>query len=474
MRKFSALILVSLLAVFALFSCSEPDVTERKSGDTVTLNVYNWGEYISDGADDTYNTNGEFEKYFNTYLSEKYGGIKVKVNYTTYPTNEDLYNKLDSRTGTYDVIFPSDYMIEKLINEGMLRPLDWSGLKSESYYDTVDPDYKSQPYDPDNLYSVAYTYGRTGVIYNTEMVDKADLGSWELLWNPKYKGKILQFNNPRDAFGTAMYWKGIDINSTSEDDWNATLELLKQQKPLLQGYVNDEIFDKMTGESAAIAPYFVGDYVTMYSDNDNLAFYYPEEGVNIFVDAMCIPASSKNPDIAMEYINFMLSPDAAIANALYLGYASPSRFVYNDDPALDGIYGEYNALYREGLLYDYFLDAEDEENPTEAELLAAEEKVGYIFDLLYHVEGNGTYPHKDAYYHNFTPEIQRLVNAHWEDLKIHGTAEVWVHVTSGVLVSVILIFAVYTVIVKKRRSKDYRMRDRELRRAKLERLKQNT
>lgn len=466
MKKFSALILTLVILVSCFTSCGESDKSQRRAGDVITLNVYNWGEYISDGSEDSYDTNKEFENYFNTVLSEKYGGIKVKVNYTTYPTNEDMYSKLESGSGSYDVIFPSDYMIEKLIAEDMIQPLNWKGLKSESNFNTIDPDYIGNPYDPKDVYSVAYTYGRTGIIYNKTMVDKEDAGSWDILWNAKYKGKILQFNNPRDAFGSAMYWKGIDINSTDKADWDKALKLLEEQKPLLQGYVNDEIFDKMTGESAAVAPYFVGDFVTMYSDNDNLSFSYPKEGGNIFVDAMCIPTSSKNPDIAMEYINFMLSPEAAIANALYLGYASPSRYVYNDDPTLDEIYGEYNSEYRESLLYDYFLDAENEEQPTDEELAAAEEKTKYVLDLLYAVEGNGTYPFKDPYYHNFTPEIQRYVNGLWEDLKVFGTAETWVHVTSAVLVVAILVFAVYTVIIKKRRSRDYRMRDKALKQPK--------
>ena len=460
MKKLFALIFVSIISIFALASCG----SEEK---TITLNVYNWGEYISDGAEGTFDTNREFEKYFNEMLSEKYGGIKVKINYTNYPTNEDMYSKLKSGSGSYDVICPSDYMIEKLIDEDMLLPLDWDGLKSESNRDSINPDYTGDAFefDPGNKYSVPYTYGRTGVIYNTTMVDEEDIGSWDLLWNPKYKGKILQFNNPRDAFGTAMYWKNIDINSTETSDWDYALELLKEQKPYLQGYVNDEIFDKMTGESAAISTYFVGDFVTMYSENDNLAFYYPKEGSNIFVDAFCIPSSSKHPDIAMEYINFMLSPDAALANALYLGYSSPSRYVYNDDPALDDIYGEYNEMYMEGLIYDFFLDAEDEENPTEEEIAEATEKANSIFNLLYKHDGEFEYKYNPIY-RNFTPEIQRYTNSLWEELKIYGTSETWVHITSGAIILIVLVWAVYSVIIKKHRSKDYRLRDKELKKAK--------
>ncbi len=469
MKRISALILVLATLLLCLISCgseesAEESIASRKAGDTVILNVYNWGEYIADGYYDPddydeddgvtpyiekylkYDVNLEFEKYFNSVLSAKYGNIKVKVNYTTYPTNEDMFSKLESGSGSYDIIVPSDYMIEKLISANMLRPLDWSSLKSESNLIYLDPDYMSQPYDKDNIYSVAYTYGRTGIIYNPTMgVSEEDIGSWDLLWNPKYEGKILQFNNPRDAFGTAMYWQNIDVNSENEEDWNRAFELLKEQKQYLQGYVNDEIFDKMTGESAAIAPYFVGDYVTMYDKNENLAFYYPVEGTNIFVDAMCIPASSKNPDIAMEYINFMLSPDAAMANALYLGYSSPNTSVYTNE--------EYIEYMGEDIMTLLYGDADDN---------------GEYGDF----GKNGTYSY-DPYYHEFTPEIQRHVNSLWEDLKVYGTAEIWVHVTTAVLVGTILIFAVYVVIIKKRRSRDYRLRDKELRKAKLAASKNN-
>ncbi len=461
MKRLSALILVLASLIFSLSSCSKAKKTEdavanRKAGDTITLNVYNWGEYVADGYFDgeeevspfiekylKFDVNSEFEKYFNTVLSEKYGGIKVKINYTTYPTNEDMYSKLESGSGSYDVIFPSDYMVEKLRNENMLRPLDWSGLKSESNLKYLDPNYASQYFDPNNLYSVAYTYGRIGIIYNTAMgIDEADIAeqSWGILWNPKYSGKILQFNNPRDAFATAMYWKNLDVNSTDEAVWNEALELLKEQKQYLQGYVNDEIFDKMTCGSAAIAPYFVGDYVTMYADNENLAFYYPKEGTNVFIDAMCIPKSSKNPDIAMEYINFMLSPDAAMANALYLGYASPNTSVYNNSE---------------------YIDYMGEEIMT---LLYGEKNDEGIYEG---VKDSSAYSY-DPYYHDFTPAVQRHVNILWEELKLHqGKPEIWVHLTSGVLVALVLIFAVYTVIIKKYRSRHYRLRDREIRKAKL-------
>ena len=317
------LIVTLLLSVLLITSCGKKD-KENEITDVRVLNVYNWGEYISDGFEGSYDTNAEFEKYFNENLAEKYG-YKIKVNYTTYATNEDMYSKLSSGAGdgVYDVIFPSDYMLQRMADEGMLYEFDVAA--SIPNYANIDDEFKGLYYDPNQRYSVPYTYGMVGIIYNPTLMNKNDLDengeikvkSWSLLWNKDYAGKILQFNNPRDAFATAMLYHGIDINTNNRDEWEAALGYLKEQKPILQGYVNDEIFNKMTSASAAVAPYFAGDYITMAADNEDLKFYYPEEGTNVFVDAMCIPKSSQNKDAAIEYINFMLSEDAAIANALY-------------------------------------------------------------------------------------------------------------------------------------------------------------
>ncbi|MBO5878955.1 MAG: extracellular solute-binding protein, partial [Clostridia bacterium] len=226
-RLLSIFLIISVILLsLSLFSCGnnssdatqvalsveEMEMPEYKAGQTVTLNVYNWGEYISDGSEDSFDTNKEFENYFNSTLSEKYGGIKIKVEYSTYPTNEDMYSKLTNSAVSYDVITPSDYMIEKMISEGLLYSFDTSSL---SNYVNIPEEFRGTYYDPDNKFSVPYTYGMLGVIYNKEGVDKEDVEkkSWELLWNPKYAGNILQFNNPRDAFATAMYYAGLDVNS---------------------------------------------------------------------------------------------------------------------------------------------------------------------------------------------------------------------------------------------------------------------
>ena len=436
--KYFLLTALSLLIALALVSCAgdEAEDGEIEITEVKTLNVYNWGEYISDGSFGALDTNAAFEEYFNEHLASKYG-FKIRVLYSTYATNEDMYSKITSGAGTYDIIIPSDYMIEKLKNEGWLYEYDVTELENFKY---IRDDFKSPYYDPDNRYSVPYTYGMVGVIYNTQLVDEEDYSeeSWSLLWNEKYKGKILQFNNQRDAFGSAMYYAGLDINSTDRSVWERALQKLKEQKPLLQGYVNDEIFNKMTTASAAIAPYFAGDFLSMTAQNEDLDFYYPKEGTNYFVDAMCIPKNANYPEVAKEYINFMLTEEVAVANSLYIGYASPNKLVYDE--------GYINETY-------------------------AEEMGEYALDILYGKspeEANATYlaMYETPCYKSFDPETQAFVNELWESLKTENATELWVHVSASVIVGAVLVLAVYTTYTKKKRSHDYRMRDKMARLAK--------
>ena len=337
----SVLILVS--AGVALAACSD-------GGDsTVTLYVYNWGEYISDGSEGTLDVNEMFEDwYYETY------GVRVTVNYSTYSSNESMYAKLSSGSVNYDVVVPSDYMIERMIAEDMLAELNFDNIP---HIGNIDPAFFGEDavydyYDPDNKYTVPYMYGMIGIIYNTSMVaeDDPSLGSWQLMWDERHLGNILQFNNSRDAFGTAQYFLGLDVNSDSESDWRLALEKLKEQKPVLQGYVMDEIFNKMENGSAAIAAYYAGDFLAMYENNEDLEFFYPAEGTNLYVDAMCIPKSSHNKEIAERYIDFMLTEVPAVANAEYTYYASPNTVV-RENPE----YIEYMNTIKEGgynLMYD--------------------------------------------------------------------------------------------------------------------------
>ena len=440
--KFSRIIALLLVLSMTLpFICACGDAEDggaKKKYPTKTLNVYNWGEYISDEDDEEaglLDVNAEFEEYFNEKLADTYQ-CYIKVNYSTYATNEDMYAKLTNSAVAYDIVIPSDYMIQKMTagDEKLLREIDFSKL---SKYGNIDDAFKGLYYDPDNKYSVPYTYGMLGVIYNSEFVAEEDVyeESWGLLWNEKYAGKILQFNNPRDAFGTAMYWKDMDINSADPEVWNAALELLKQQKPLLQGYVNDEIFNKMKGASAYIAPYFAGDFLTMAAENEDLNFYYPKEGTNYFVDAMCIPVTSKNPDLAHEYIDFMISLRIARANALYIGYASPNKEVTSD------------PIYKELLSENYDTEFVD----------AWEVLYGKTKD-----EANENYSYNPAYenYKNEVVDIQAHVNSLWESLKTENSTEPWIHVTSITIIVGVISLAVYNIYIKKKRSRDYRLRDK--------------
>ena len=294
------------------------------SSDSLTLNVYNWGEYISDGSEGSFDTIREFELWYqDTY------GEKVKVNYDTYASNEDMYNKLSSGAVSYDVVIPSDYMIERMRSEDMLLPLDFENIPNYQY---IGESFRGLYYDPDNSYSVPYTYGVVGIIYNANIVDEDDAGDWDLMWNTKYSGNILQFNNPRDAFATAQYKLGLDVNDTSKAKWDSALSELKTQAPLVKSYVMDEVYNMMESGEAAIAPYYAGDYFTMLeaqAENVELKFYYPER-TNYFVDAMCIPSCCQNKELAEIFINYMLSAQPAIANAEYIYYASPNALVFDD------------------------------------------------------------------------------------------------------------------------------------------------
>ena len=277
----------------------------------VTLNVYNWGQYIADGSDDSMEVIAEFEKRY----------PHIKVNYSTYDSNEIMYSKLANGGITVDVIIPSDYMIARLIEEDMLLEINYDNIPNYRY---IDESFKNTAYDPENKYSVPYTWGTVGILYNTKYVDEADVTGWELLWNEDYAGKILMFGNSRDAFGVAQYLLGYDVNTIDKKELVAAAEKLKQQKPVLQQYVMDEIFATMQNEEAWIAPYYAGDCLTMMDENENLAFYLPEDqGFNLFIDALCIPSCAKEKEAAETFINFLCDPEIAGANMDWICYSTP-------------------------------------------------------------------------------------------------------------------------------------------------------
>ena len=307
MKKVICVVLSVLLAVSCLAGLSGCGSSKK-----TTLYVYNWGQYISEGDDGSLDVIAAFE--------EAYPNIRVQ--YSTYDSNEIMYSKLSNGGITVDVIIPSDYMIGRMVQEGMLEELNFDNIPNYQY---IDDSFKNTSYDPENKYSVPYTWGTVGIIYNTKYVDEADVTGWELLWNEKYAGKILMFDNSRDAFGIAEYLLGYDVNTTDETELQACAAKLAEQKPVVQQYVMDQIFDAMENEEAWIAPYYAGDYLTMVEENPDLAFYRPTaQGYNMFIDAMCIPTCCQEKEAAEAFINFLCSPEISSANMEFLGYSVPS------------------------------------------------------------------------------------------------------------------------------------------------------
>ncbi len=304
----------------------EAEYTREFEG--VELNVYNWGEYISDGSDGCMDVNREFERV-----------TGIKVNYTTFESNETMYSQIKNGGVSYDIIIPSEYMISRLKSEGMLKKIDVSKLSNYKYIDQSY--YEAFNFENAQEYAVPYNVGMVGIIYNSALISEPE-HSWSVLWDSKYKNMSLNFNNPRDGFMTAQKLLGFSVNSTNLDEWNASCELLKQGKANLQSYVMDEIYGKLETGEAAIGPYYAGDYLVMLETNEDLRFFYPEEGTNIFVDAVCIPECAKNYEAALLYINFLLEPEIALANAEYIGYASPHTAVVNNP---DYCYYQNEILY---------------------------------------------------------------------------------------------------------------------------------
>lgn len=327
MKHFAAILLTLVLAL----SCAVPafaaqtiEVNEdisvsadydwtRFKDKNITLNVYNWGEFISNGSDESVDVVAAFEKL-----------TGIKVNYTTFDANESMYAKLKSGAASYDVIVPSDYMVAKMIAEGMLKPLNYENIPN---FQNIDEEYRNPEYDPENAYVVPYMFCTTGIIYNQSMVQTAPT-SWADLWNEEYADNILMFNNSRDAYSIAALKLGNSINPQSTEEVGTVVEELKAQKPLVQAYVMDEIFDKMIGGEAAVGVYYSGDAITMIHDNPELVWVFPEEGTVMSMDNMVIPASCTQQEAAEMFINFMCEPDVGLANAEYIGYTTPMHAVW--------------------------------------------------------------------------------------------------------------------------------------------------
>ncbi len=347
---------LSLLAVVLVMMVGMPASAFAASvEEPQTLRVYNWGEYVSDGSDGTLDVLAEFE--------ERYPNIKLE--YTTYASNEEMYAKLKSGSASYDVIIPSDYMVSRMIAEDMLLKLDFDNIPN--FLDVME-DFKNPEYDPTNEYSVPYSWGTVCLIVNTDLVTE-EVDSWNALWDINYDGNILMFNNSRDAFGIALKRLGFSQNSTDPEELELAKQSLIEQKGFLQSYVMDEIFDKMESGEAAIAPYYTGDGLIMQEENPALEVILPKEGTNLFVDAMVVPKGAKNKEGAETFINFMCETEIAYANVIdYLGYSTPIQLVYDqlDEEILnDGVSypsEEYLATC------DTFINLSDEDNKNLEEM----------------------------------------------------------------------------------------------------------
>ena len=316
MKRIIAFVLTVMMTVGLLAGCGDGGKEQR------VVNVCSWGEYIDESLI------GEFEAQ-----------TGIHVNYQTAESNETLYSLLQTGGADFDVIVPSDYMIGRLIDEGMLAELDYSAIPN---YDLIDPQYKSLSFDPENKYTVPYSWGTVGIIYNTKMVDEP-ITSWGAMFDEKYAGQVLMINNSRDALMAALCYLGYDINTTDEAQLDEAFQLVKnaKDKGVYQAFVMDEIFGKMEGGNAAITMYYAGDYLTMLENNEDLAFVIPEEGSNWFVDAMCVLKSSQHKAEAYEWINFIASTDSNLANMDYIWYASPNAEALAEYPAYyEETYGE--------------------------------------------------------------------------------------------------------------------------------------
>ena len=314
MKKTLALAMLLVLSL-SLAGCG--DSSEKR-----VVNVCSWGEYIDESLID------EFE-----------AETGIEVNYQTAESNETLYSLLKTGAGDYDVIVPSDYMIARLIAEDMLAELDYGNIPN---YDLIDSRYKNLNFDPENKYTVPYTWGTLGIIYNTTMVD-APITSWSAMFDPQYAGEVLMIRNSRDALAAALLKLGYSLNTTDEAQIREAYQLLADAKNagVYQAFVMDEVFQKMEGGNAAVAMYYAGDYLTMLENNPDLAYVVPEEGSNWFVDAMCVLKNAQHKDEAEAWINFIASTNSNLRNMDYIWYASPNAEALAKYPAYyEETYGE--------------------------------------------------------------------------------------------------------------------------------------
>ncbi|MCQ2969139.1 MAG: ABC transporter substrate-binding protein [Clostridium sp.] len=303
MKKSIAYISAALLASSTFVGCSG-----SSAGENGTINVFNCGDYIDPSL----------IKQF-----EKETGIKV--NYDTYDTNEIMYQKVKTNPGTYDLVVPSDYMIEKMIAEDMVETIDFSNIPNYQY---IGEEYKSLSYDPNNEYSVPYMWGTIGIIYDPEVVTEP-VTSWDILWNEQYKDNVYMFNSIRDTMAIGLIKTGSSINSTDVSQIKLAKDALIEQRTLTNPvYVVDEVKDNMIAGEKALATVWSGDAIYIMNENPNLKYAIPEEGSNKWFDALAIPKDAPNKSNAEAFINFLCNPDNALKNVEYIEYSTPNTAAF--------------------------------------------------------------------------------------------------------------------------------------------------
>ncbi len=275
------------------------------------LNVYNWGDYMDPDVIT------EFEK--------EYG---VKVKYDTFTSNEDMYAKISAGGVNYDIAIPSDYMIEKMINQNLVEEINLNNVPN---YKNIDSRFKNLAYDPDNKYSVAFTWGVVGILYNkTKVTEPVD--SWNILWDEKYENEIYMYNSQRDSLAPSFKRLGYSLNSVNPTELEEAKNELIKQRPLVQAYLDDAVKDNMIGNQGSLAVVYSGDAVYCMDKNPDLAFAFPKEGTNVFYDAVIIPKGAKNKELAEKFIDFLCRDNIALKNTEYIGFSTTNAETYKQLP----------------------------------------------------------------------------------------------------------------------------------------------
>lgn len=335
MKKWLSILMVLVMG-FSFVGCS----SNGSGGNDNKVVVYNWGDYIDPDVNDMFTAE-----------------TGIKVIYSEYANNEEMFASVEPGNVSYDVIFPSDYMVEKMIRLNMLQEIDYSKVPNAK---EIDEQFKALPFDPNDKYSIPYMWGTMGIVYNTKIVTEP-VTSWDILWNPKYENQIFMYDSERDSIMVALKKLGYSMNTRNQAELEQAKQLLIEQAPLVLAYVGDEGKNKMINGEAGLMLAWAGDAMVMLSENPDLAYVIPEEGSNWFVDSIVIPNNANHVDQAYEYINFLCRPEIAALNAEYIGYSTPLNvargYLSEDTRSSKVAYPDYSVLNRDNM--EIFNDPSD-------------------------------------------------------------------------------------------------------------------